>query len=801
MQIQRRFTFIIGLVLVSMASSALASLAKSRRAVVEDLLANGSTKAHVEAALQNEKLHPHEEVQEALHLSLASIGVPVPPDVKKLADAAAKSHKVSPGEADRAAKILNKLLEEQRTVLDHKVIQCQQKQRRLGEAIQDAANVVRDLAAETSAARSTIMDATSRIPQDRRSFEDLKADAQNARVRCQDASRAAKERAADLDRDAFVVGAVRDALTSQCSGQASLVQNQEVERSLAEDRFSSIHFNRFPGGGSMEEVAHRGASLMKARKNEMMDMIGCPDVAAALGVVARKHGGGAATGFLQRENPNCKLTPHACAAMLDIAEEVSGEIADSQARLRATTAQARDDCEDDELFLKNQLAMETAQASDRSKELGESTWKAGAAGDLTNEKDSERQILQAELKSSTAKCTSEISNILYGKMCALQKVRDSLQVIAGRSELPEDCQVSDWVEGICSQTCGGGKKILTREVILHPKGGAACPPLSLTLSCGETDCPKDCEVSSWSSWSACSAQCDGGIQERNRVVSKQPVGNGVACPGLVDMRLCNTDACSSDCEFLQWTPWKPCNRACGGGSETRSRGLRDEGKASCPKGTSSDRFQVRKCNTNQCDKDNNFRCSGAPMDIVLLLDASGSMTDQGFTAVKALASDLVKGYNVSEGGTKVSVVAFAKQAKVIAALSDDSESLSSKIASKLNWLRGPSNAGAGLTRAASLLSLGGRQEASSLVLLVTDGRLVDPFLARQAAVKLKGNGIRLAFALIGTEYKNEKLLEAMASVPDEDNIIKLPDFSVTNFVREATNLVVSGTCSAVQPLD
>lgn len=189
------------------------------------------------------------------------------------------------------------------------------------------------------------------------------------------------------------------------------------------------------------------------------------------------------------------------------------------------------------------------------------------------------------------------------------------------------------------------------------------------------------------------------------------------------------------------------------------------------------------------------------MDIVLLLDASGSMTDKGFTAVKALASDLVKGYNVSEGGTKVSVVAFAKQAKVIAALSDDSESLSSKIASKLNWLRGPSNAGAGLTRAASLLSLGGRQEASSLVLLVTDGRLVDPFLARQAAVKLKGNGIRLAFALIGTEYKNEKLLEAMASVPDEDNIIKLPDFSETNFVREATNLVVSGTCSAVQPLD
>merc|ERR1719440_1116493 len=133
--------------------------------------------------------------------------------------------------------------------------------------------------------------------------------------------------------------------------------------------------------------------------------------------------------------------------------------------------------------------------------------------------------MQADLKAITAKCTADISGILYGKMCALQKVRDSLQILAGRTELPEDCQVTDWDEGICSATCGGGMKTLTRKVSLAPKGGAACPPLQLHLHCGETACPKDCEVSEWSGFSACSARCDGGVQERNRHVTKHPVGN------------------------------------------------------------------------------------------------------------------------------------------------------------------------------------------------------------------------------------------------------------------------------------
>merc|ERR1719409_1298805 len=137
-----------------------------------------------------------------------------------------------------------------------------------------------------------------------------------------------------------------------------------------------------------------------------MEAAGCPDLAAVLGVMARKRGVRSAMGFLQEIQPvRCKLTKQTCAALLDTAAEVAGEIADSQARLRANAAQEREACKDEDLFVKGQLAMETSQASDRSAELGEATWRAGQVGDLANQKDSLRQKLQAELKAITSKCT------------------------------------------------------------------------------------------------------------------------------------------------------------------------------------------------------------------------------------------------------------------------------------------------------------------------------------------------------------------------------------------------------------
>lgn len=758
--------------------------AAKRRAVAENILTGPNSQAQIITALQAHKVHTSEEGPHSLRLSLAELGLPVPPEVRDLAEKADGSKKVTPAEADSAKQRLNKMLEEQHWLLDHKVIDCREKRRSAGEAIQDAASDVRNLASETSSARSIIVEATSRIPQDRRSFEEFKVEAQMSRTRCSSAGISDKVRSKSLEHDAAVVSEVHDNLMKKCAGVATnlLQQPSEDVDDIIADAESTLQGGRAP----------------HIEKQHMLS-VECPAMAAALGVVARKRSGAAAS-FLQEMQPACKLSKHTCDAMLDISAEIAGEIADSQARLRASSARIREACKDEQLFAQNQLSMETSQVSDRSRELSEATFKAGEVGDLANEKDSLRQKLQANLKAITAKCTAEISGILYGKMCALQKVRDSLQILAGRTELPEDCQVTDWDEGMCSATCGGGKKTLTRKVLLTEKGGAACPSLTLNLECGESACPKDCEVSRWSGWSACSAACDGGVQERNRAITLTPVGNGVGCPHLVDMRLCNSEACTSECELLQWTPWSPCTKACEGGSQKRSRGLRDEGKASCPTTESKERVEFRECNKKECDGNNDVACAGAPMDVVLLLDASGSITQEGFNSLQELSLELVRHYSLAGNGTKLSVATFAKQAMAISSLTSDANQLSSRMKGPggLQWLKGPGNAGAGLSRAASLLAAGGRKEATSLVLMVTDGRLVDPFLAQQAADRLKKNGIRLAFALVGTDYKNSALLKNMASTPEKDNVIRIPGFKqLPPFVKWAAKRIITGTCSAV----
>jgi len=343
-------------------------------------------------------------------------------------------------------------------------------------------------------------------------------------------------------------------------------------------------------------------------------------------------------------------------------------------------------------------------------------------------------------------------------------------------------------------------KELTRKVLLEAQGGAECPDLALQLPCGETACPQDCDVSGWGNWSACSARCDGGVQERNRVVTVKPIGNGVACPHLVDMRLCNTEACTSDCELLQWTSWTPCSKACNGGKRSRTRGLRDEGKTSCPAADSQERLQLEDCNADKCGKGNDVECRGAdPMDIALLLDGSGLMTQDGFNRVKELSLTLVSDYAPSKEGNKISVATFAKEATIISGLTDVAAELNNRIKSDLHWNQGPSNVAPGLLRAAAMLASGGRKAATSLVLVVTKGRIADPFLARQAAERLKKSGVRLAFALVGTDYeRNIGLFESMASMPQQDNLIEIPSVQhLDEFKKWSAKRIVESTCSKV----
>jgi len=77
------------------------------------------------------------------------------------------------------------------------------------------------------------------------------------------------------------------------------------------------------------------------------------------------------------------------------------------------------------------------------------------------------------------------------------------------------------------------------------------------------------------------------------------------------------------------------------------------------------------------------------MDVVLLLDASGSITQKGFDVVKDLSFELVNHFSPKRNGTKLSVATFAKQASVISALTDDASEITSKLDQELIGSRVP----------------------------------------------------------------------------------------------------------------
>ena len=87
--------------------------------------------------------------------------------------------------------------------------------------------------------------------------------------------------------------------------------------------------------------------------------------------------------------------------------------------------------------------------------------------------------------------------------------------------------------------------------------------------------PRACEVSSWSSWSSCSANSCGqhGYESRSRTITSQASCGGAACPSsLRETQQCYSST-SVNCQLSSWSAWSPCTAiSCGAlGTQFRSR--------------------------------------------------------------------------------------------------------------------------------------------------------------------------------------------------------------------------------------
>eukprot|EP01001_Neometanema_parovale_P002017 NODE_12415_length_512_cov_30.601542_g12125_i0.p1 GENE.NODE_12415_length_512_cov_30.601542_g12125_i0~~NODE_12415_length_512_cov_30.601542_g12125_i0.p1 ORF type:complete len:162 (+),score=47.12 NODE_12415_length_512_cov_30.601542_g12125_i0:25-510(+) len=145
----------------------------------------------------------------------------------------------------------------------------------------------------------------------------------------------------------------------------------------------------------------------------------------------------------------------------------------------------------------------------------------------------------------------------------------------------------DWTPySDCSATCGTGDKTRTRKVLRKTDyGGKACGTTTETVNCNTDPCPQDCVMSDWGEFQECSATCARGTQIAQRSIKVPQAYGGKACDASQKSQYCNTQNCPIDCVMGEYSTWSDCSLTCGGGQQTRTRKIQvaaDYGAKPCP---------------------------------------------------------------------------------------------------------------------------------------------------------------------------------------------------------------------------
>merc|ERR1740115_709782 len=269
--------------------------------------------------------------------------------------------------------------------------------------------------------------------------------------------------------------------------------------------------------------------------------------------------------------------------------------------------------------------------------------------------------------------------IMFQDMCALIVVRNA--VLATSGDCPGnqivDCDIDNWVGKQCTvpcddacpaipdatevYECGGWQEIYRKVVVAPPdECGLRCPDLSRTKKCNQKKCPVDCVMSEWSGWSKCTADCEGGVKSKTRSILTKPKNGGLSCNTNEETEACNTMSCDRDCTLAPWTPYTPCSVACGGGMQSRAKHvlIPTRGFGRCPKETARRRFRERQCNQQDCVGD---EICVANQDLIIAIDSSGSVREDGFNILKNYVLELITKYEATYFGAsamQVGVVEF-----------------------------------------------------------------------------------------------------------------------------------------------
>merc|ERR1719188_1604604 len=455
--------------------------------------------------------------------------------------------------------------------------------------------------------------------------------------------------------------------------------------------------------------------------------------------------------------------------------------------------------------LNGQLSVVNDEKTVCMEKLAESISNINADADERTEKDEQERELRHEYEKKMAVCHAKITEIMYTNICAVRKVRNAVMTFSSTSKPSQitDCVMSDWIPGSCPKACdntcpqedpykcGAWQWLYRRAIVNANQFGVKCPGRWRRKKCGQIKCPVDCVMSQWSGWSKCTKECESGVQVRTRSIVTKPMHGGKFCDTVQEERSCNTGSCDRDCTLKKWSKWSWCSMSCNGGIQTHHRKvlvpIRGLGK--CPKPTSYRRFGTKKCNTQKCVGD---EVCIAQQDLIIAIDGSGSVREEGFNVIRDFAANLTDRYKDKYFGKeamKIGVVLFGNghvlddgtitNAINVLPLTNDMDAVRKKIL-EVKWQRGFTNMAQAFSLADTMLTQGGRSEAQSAVMVLSDGKPSFWYQTVQKARELHDKNIQVFMSPI-TSFKSKELRmmrEKLASQPWRANYFRIPGLDV-----------------------
>jgi len=516
----------------------------------------------------------------------------------------------------------------------------------------------------------------------------------------------------------------------------------------------------------------------------------------------------------------CKVMEASCPEIRDKFLSIYGGVVDKVNQLTEDISTTEANCGKSKEEITAAETVETSKLTSAQGDIAAFT-KAGVETEQHEEQASKfDEFLKKEYALKMKECCDNKNNYMT-QLCGLKKIRHHLFESSGEPANISDCEVSDWTDGECSASCEGGTQKRTRSVTTPSANGTKCPPLEMDRECNTHKCPINCEVSVWTGWSDCSAPCGGGVMSRKRSVTVEPKNGGTPCPEEGETQSCNPQACNRDCELGDWGEWSGCSKFCLTGHRSRRMAVKEEqsGTGTCADPDSEERLGFEECNKETCmsklPANRSFLQCHSVLDVVLLLDGSASYGAEGFEKMQAMAQLVVAG--LIGGPVQASALVFGGPESFealdkctggnmssppdvlsdcgmhwVSKLSNDTAGVAAKIAQAV-YPDSTTLTSMALGQAMTELA-NGRTEASSVVVVVTDGEPMSQKMTASAAAALKASA-KLIWMQVGrTAPAYVELLKSWVSKPWQDNLIEVA--SVNSL---PTPVVVNGMLAAMCP--